>query len=120
MGRIRINLLRAIGLMMEGGSRQITLDDEALEDLREALRAGDWEIVDRREEERVDPDRLSRKQKAGTLERKAHKGRRSGFGVGGAQGDSQEGEPEKSEGRRLPRTLRLFTRSPARSRRVRR
>jgi hypothetical protein len=46
MARMRINVHRAVSVLARGGrSRQTTLDGTSLEELREALKTGEWKIL---------------------------------------------------------------------------
>lgn len=46
MGKIRINILRAMELLMDSGGKQTALDGKTLSDLRQALKGGDWGVID--------------------------------------------------------------------------
>lgn len=45
MGKIRINVLRAMTLLLDGRNGQKTFSDITLKDLQKALLAGDWEVI---------------------------------------------------------------------------
>ncbi len=52
MRKIRINVYRVVEAMVRRGKQEALIEERSIEDLRKALRSGNWELLSRRDEMR--------------------------------------------------------------------